>query len=62
MYENYNSTNFFAETFIINLHSQDFSNEEDNILKLNYPDWFILKPAVGHGGEGIKVIKNITHF
>jgi len=38
------------------------SNEEDNIFELKYPDWFILKPSVGHGGEGIKVIKNITRF
>jgi hypothetical protein len=38
------------------------TKDEQRVLLYTPPDWFILKPAVGFGGDGIKIIKNITHF
>ena len=32
---------------------KNLTNEEKNMLSMNESDWFILKPAVGFGGEGI---------
>lgn len=36
--------------------------EESSIMSLEPPNWWILKPNAGFGGQGIKIIKDINHF
>jgi len=54
LYTNYNSTNFFMKSIMLDYNAKKkLTNEEKNMLLMNESDWFILKPAVGFGGEGI---------
>jgi len=50
--------NFFPETYRIDLTSEHLSSEEDNFLKTNNNEIWIMKPTFANCGKGIKICNN----
>lgn len=62
LYPQFNSSNFYKQSFIIHLNNNNFSKDEINFLDNNQDGLWLIKPVDGTRGDGIEFIENLTNF